>query len=86
VREHILEQWIESGIVNIGNKHTFPEIIENHDSWTCAQSAKRFMRFGPPVSRNAASVQAGLMAVSGIIISAIDLATPVSSTGVTHIA
>src|ERR1700746_868942 len=46
--ENISIQGIESGSVDIGNQHTFFQVVENHNSWTTTQAPKRFfMEFRP---------------------------------------
>src|SRR5262249_15132994 len=34
VRKDISEQWIDAGIVEVGNRHAFFQVVENHDSRT----------------------------------------------------
>jgi hypothetical protein len=48
VRQHVLEQRIERGIVDVGREYAFLEIVENHDAATATQAAKRgLMQLGP---------------------------------------
>ena len=34
VREHIAEQRVDRGIVDVGSRHTFSQVVENHHSRT----------------------------------------------------
>jgi hypothetical protein len=48
VQKHVLVEWIESGIVNVSEKHALTQIVENHQTRTATQPAKGFlMQFGP---------------------------------------
>jgi hypothetical protein len=29
--ENISEQWVDGGIVDVGNHHAFPQVVENDD-------------------------------------------------------
>jgi hypothetical protein len=54
MREHVAIEGIESGIVNVGDEHTFAQIIENDDASGPTQSTKRFlMQFGPDAGTGA---------------------------------
>src|SRR5215469_17268974 len=64
--ENISKQWVDGGIVDIGNGHAFFQVVENHDTWATTESTKRFlMQFGPDACTRAPSQQAhGLSAVT----------------------
>jgi hypothetical protein len=32
VREHIAKQRVDSGIVDVGSRYAFPQVVENDDS------------------------------------------------------
>ena len=32
VREHISKQWVDGGIVDVGNRYTFPQVVQNDHS------------------------------------------------------
>jgi hypothetical protein len=34
VCEHVSKQWVDGGIVDIGNRHAFLQVVENYDSRT----------------------------------------------------
>jgi hypothetical protein len=58
VREHVAIQRIQRGIVDIGNKHAFAQIVENDDTGGAAQPAKgALMQFGPDASAGAEGQQ-----------------------------
>jgi len=64
--ENIAEQRVDGGIVDVGNRHAFFQVVENYDTWAATQSAKRFlMEFRPDACTRAPSQQAhGLSAVT----------------------
>ena len=64
--EDVAIEWIQSGIVNVGDEHTFAQVIEHDDARTTTQSAKRFlMQLGPDARTGAEGQQAyGLAAVA----------------------
>ena len=48
VRQNIAIQWIQAGIVDVGDQHPFAKIIQNHDSRRSAQPPKGLlMQLGP---------------------------------------
>src|SRR6266852_4505348 len=65
VGEHVTIQWIQSGIVDVGDEHAFAQVIEHDDTGTTTQSAKCFLvQLGPDARAGAESQQAyGLAAV-----------------------
>jgi hypothetical protein len=63
--EDVAIEWIQSGIVEVGDEHAFAQVIEHDDARTTTQATKRFlMQFGPDARAGAESQQAyGLAAV-----------------------
>ena len=43
MQKHVLVEGIESGIVNVGKEHALTQIVENHDTRTATEPAKRFL-------------------------------------------
>jgi hypothetical protein len=39
VREHVAIEWIESGMINVGDEHTLAQIVEHGDARGTAQPA-----------------------------------------------
>ncbi len=65
VREHIAIERIESGIVNVGDKYAFAQVIVNHDASGAAESAKRsLMQLGPDARTGAERQQTNRLAAA----------------------
>ncbi len=66
MRQHVAIEGIQSGIVDIGDKYAFLQIIEHHDAGTAAESTKSFLvQLGPDARAGTESQQAhGLAAVA----------------------
>src|SRR5438445_8418866 len=66
VGEDVAIEWIQSGIVDVGDEHAFAQVIEHDDTGTTTQSAKRFLvQLGPDARAGAESQQAyGLTAIA----------------------
>ena len=59
VGEDVAIEWIQSGIVDVGDEHAFAQVIEHDDTGTTTQSAKRFLvQLGPDTRAGAESQQA----------------------------
>ncbi len=59
VGEDVAIEWIQSGVVDVGDEHAFAQVIEHDDTGTTTQSAKRFLvQLGPDARAGAESQQA----------------------------
>ena len=59
VRQHVAIEWIQSGIVDVGDEHAFAQVVEHHDAGTATQSAKGFLvQLGPDARAGAEGQQA----------------------------
>ncbi len=65
VGEDVAIEWIQRGIVDVGDEHAFAQVIEHDDARTTTQATKRFlMQLGPDARAGAEGQQAyGLAAV-----------------------
>jgi hypothetical protein len=54
VRQHVAIEWIQRGIVDVGDEHAFAEIVEDDDARTAPETTKSFlMQLGPDASAGA---------------------------------
>ena len=48
VRQYVAIEWIQSGIVDVGDKHAFAQIIEHDHTRAAAETTEGFLvQFGP---------------------------------------
>ena len=61
--EDVAIEWIQSGIVDVGDEHAFAQVIEHDDAGTTTQSTKRFLvQLGPDARAGAEGQQAYCLA------------------------
>ena len=54
VGEHVAIEWVQSGVVDIGDEHTFFKVIEHDDARTATQSPEGFLvELGPDAGTGA---------------------------------
>src|SRR5258708_15535265 len=59
VGEDVAIEWIQRGIVDVGDEHAFAQVIEHDDARTTTQATKRFlMQLGPDARAGAEAQQA----------------------------
>jgi hypothetical protein len=67
--EHILEQRIQLGIVDVRREYAFLQVIENHDAARTAQAAKSgLMQFGPGACKTALLTAATMASVEPVTV------------------
>jgi hypothetical protein len=65
VSQHVAIEGIQSGIVDVGDKYTFLQIIEHHDAGTAAESTECFLvQLGPDARAGAEGEQAYRLAAA----------------------
>ena len=65
VSQHVAIEWIQSGIVDVGDEHAFAQVIEHDDARTAAESTEGFLvQLGPDARTGAEGQQAYRLAAA----------------------